>query len=169
MAVENVGSILQALSENNARIAIQTINGYRSASGSVLQRLHKGFKTIQSSAPKRRRHGKAQRALGMAGERLTTLCATAVEKLSHSAAKAIGSVEDQTSAVIEKVGANVAQVAKSRAAPILALVGNVSVPPLKLARDVSAWIAARTEGRQPSVLKRAMATKSRNTVKRARK
>jgi hypothetical protein len=170
MVNENVGSVLQALSTNNARVSKQAINGYRAATVYLVDRLDTGFKRIGGSAPKVRLHGRALRAVGTAGERLTEYCAKAFERISDNAEKIVVRVDDRTSGAIDTVAAKVSKIGNERAARYVALAGQVSLPSLRLARDVSAWIATRAESRPtPRAPKRGAAKKPRKTAKTSKK
>jgi hypothetical protein len=170
MINENVGAVLQALSANNARVGKQAINGYRAATDYLVERLDAGFKRIGGSAPKVRIHGRALRAVGTAGERLTGYCAMAFERISDNAEKIVVRIDDRTSGAIDSVAAKVSKIGNERAARYVGFAGQVSLPPLRLARDVSAWIATRAESRLvPRAPKRAAAKKPRKTAKASKK
>jgi hypothetical protein len=172
MVNENVGSVLQALSTNNARVSKQAINGYRAATDYLVERLDAGFKRIifGGSATQVRIHGRALRAVGTAGERLTGYCAKAFERISDNAEKIVVRVDDRTSGAIDTVAAKVSKIGNERAARYVGFAGQVSLPPLRLARDVSAWIATRAESRlAPRAPKRAAAKKPRKTAKASKK
>jgi hypothetical protein len=170
MANENVGSVLQSLVSNNARVSKQAIAGYQAASHYLVGRVDAGLKTLVDSAPKTRIHGKALRVVGVAGERLTGYYAKAVDRLSSDAQKIVSRVDDRASGAIDKAASQVTKIGNERAARYVGLAGQMSLPPLKLVRDVSAWVATRTEGRTSArVIKRSVAKKARKTVKAVKK
>jgi len=170
MVNENVGSVLQALSTNNARVSKQAINGYRAATDYLLKGLDAGFKRIGGAAPKIRIYGRALRAVGTAGERLTGYYAKAFERISDNAEKIVVRVDDRTSGAIDTVAGKVSKIGNERVARYVGLAGQASLPPLRFARDVSAWIATRAESRlAPRAPKRAAAKKPRKTAKTSKK
>ena len=170
MVNENVGSVLQALSTNNARVSRQAINGYRAATDYLFARLDAGFKRIGGSAPQQRIHGRALRAVGTAGERITGYCAKTLGRVSDNAEKIVVRIDDRTYGAIDRVAAEVSKIGDARAARYVGFAGRVSLPPLKLARDVSAWIATRAESRlAPPAAKRAAPKKARRTAKASKK
>jgi hypothetical protein len=159
MVNEHVGSVLQALSANNARVGKQAINGYRAATDYLVGRLDAGFTRMGATA----------------GGRFTGYCAKAFERISESAEKIIVAVDHRASGTIGKVAAKVSKIGNARAARYVGFAGQVSLPPLRLARDVSAWIATRAESRlAPRVVKRSAVQRAgvkrpRKTAKAARK
>jgi hypothetical protein len=170
MVNENVGSVLQSLSTNNARVSRQAINGYRAATNYLLDRLQTGFKVIGGSGPKERIHGRALRAVGTVGERVTGYWAKTLGQVSDNAEKIVVRIDGRTYGAIDKVAAEVSKIGNARAVRYVGFAGRVSLPPLKLARDVSAWIATRAESRlAPHAPKRAAPKKARKTAKASRK
>jgi hypothetical protein len=170
MVNENVGSVLQALSTNNARVSRQAINGYRAATNYLFDRLDAGFKRIGNSASKVRIPGRALRAVGTAGERFTGYCAETLGRVSDNAEKIVVQIDDRTYGAIDRVAAEISKIGNARAARYVGFAGRASLPPLKLARDVSAWIATRAESRlAPHAPKRAAPKKARKTAKASKK
>jgi hypothetical protein len=159
MVDENVGSVLQSLFTNNARVGKRAIVEYRAATHYLVKRFDASFKSMGI-------HGKALRVVGAAGERLTGYCAKACDRISDNAEKIVGRIDDRATGAIDNAAARVSKIGNERAAHYVAIVGQVSLPPLKLARDVSAWIATRAESRiAPRSVKRNTAKKARRTSK----
>jgi hypothetical protein len=170
MVDENVGSVLQSLFTNNARVGKRAIVQYRAATHYLIKRFDAGFKSIGGNAPKARIHGKALRAVGAAGERLTGYCVKACDRISDNAEKIVSRIDDRATGAIDDATARVSKIGNERAAHYVAIAGQVSLPPLKLARDVSAWIATRAESRiAPRSVKRGTAKKARRTSKAAKR
>jgi hypothetical protein len=170
MVDENVGSVLQSLFTNNARVGKRAIVEYRAATDYLVKRFDAGFKSVGGIAPKARIHGKALRVVGAAGERLTGYCAKACDRISDNAEKIVGRIDDRATGAIDTAAARVSKISNERAARYVAIAGQVSLPPLKLARDVSAWIATRAESRiAPRSVKRSAAKKARRTSKATKK
>jgi hypothetical protein len=163
MVDENVGSILKALTVNNVRISKEAISGYRTATGYLVTRCDAGFKHLRESAPKAQIHGKAQRAIGTAGTRLTEYCGTIFERVSNGVEKATERADDLASSTIDRLAAKVSKISNKRAVRYIGLASQMSVPPLKVLRDVSAWIATRVAS------KHARRVNSRGAIKRIRK
>jgi hypothetical protein len=104
------------------------------------------------------------------GARVTDYCAKALEQFSDSAEKIVDGVGHRTSSSIKRVAARVSNVGGARVARYVGFAGQVSLPPLKLARDVSAWIATRTEGSlAPHAVKHRVVKKTRSVKKAAKK
>jgi hypothetical protein len=170
MVNENVGSVLQALSTNNARVSRQAINGYRAATNYLFDRLEAGFKRIGGSGPKERIPGRALRAVGTAGGRVAGYWAKTLGQVSDNAEKIVVRIDDRTYGAIDRVAAEVSKIGNARAARYVGFAGRMSLPPLILARDVSAWIATRAESRlAPLAPKRAASKKARKTAKTSKK
>lgn len=141
MVNDNVGSVLQALVANNARVGKQAIVGYRAATHYLVKRFNVGG-----------------------------YYAKAFDRISDGAEKVLDSVDERASGLIGKAAARVSKIGNERAARFVGLAGQASLPPLKLARDVSAWVATRTETRlAPHAVKRRAAKKTRATAKAKRK
>jgi hypothetical protein len=170
MVNENVGSVLHGLVKNNVRVGQQAVGGYRAATEYLIERLDAGFKSLHDSAPKVRIHGKAQRAVGAAGGRVTGYCGKVFERLSDTAETIVGRAGEQASNGIDKVAARVSKVGNAGAARYAGFANTVSLRPLKLARDVSAWVATRAESRlAPRAVKRSPAKRTRPAGKSSKK
>jgi hypothetical protein len=170
MVNENVGSVLQTLVTNNARVGKQAIVGYRTAAHYVVGQMDDGFKNLRTKAPKARLGGKALGALGTAGGRLAGYYAQAFDRIASGAEKVIVQVDRKAADAIGKATTQVANIGNRRTARYIEMAGQASLPPLKLARDVSAWIATRAERRlSPRSIKRSVAKKGRKTAKFAKR
>jgi hypothetical protein len=143
MSTENAGSVAQELLANNVRVSKQMIGAYRAATGYFVGRIEGGMQKVLASAPAGRLNVQTRRNLGTVSQRLTGIYAKTFERISDGADKLVERIGDRSSDAIEKVG--VTAIDNKYATRYVGLVNRVSLPPLKLARDLSGWVATRAE------------------------
>jgi hypothetical protein len=166
MATENATSLVQDLLANNVRVSKQLIGAYRSATGYVVTRMDGGVKKVLGSTPATRVNVTVLNNVGAAAERLTGFYSKAFERVSDSADKIVDEIGDRTSGAIEKVATTVTNMDNKYASRYVEIVGRVSLPALKLARDLSVKLADGTDSLAIPAAKRVV-KKAKRTVRKA--
>jgi hypothetical protein len=77
--------------------------------------------------------------------RLSALCGTAFERVSDAAEQIVDKLDKGASAVVDKVATRASGIDNKYAARYAEIVGQATLPSLKMARDVSAWVATQVE------------------------
>jgi hypothetical protein len=144
MAIESASLVVHALLTNNGRIGHRLISAYRATTRELAARMEAGAHKI----PQIRARGISEAALDKvttSAIRLTALCGTAFERVSDAAEQLVDKADKRASAIVDKVAAGASDIDNKYAARCVELVGRATLPSLKLARDVSAWVATQVE------------------------
>lgn len=145
MATETASTVVQDLLANNIRVSKQVIGVYRAATGYLVNSLDTGMKRALASRPAGRVDADTRLNIGSMGARVTGLYAKTFERVSDGAEQIVDQIGGRTSGAIDKVASSVADVDNKYVTRYLQLANRVSLPALKLARDLTDSLATRTE------------------------
>jgi hypothetical protein len=149
MASESLSAVVLDVLKQNRKVGKSVVDAYRTG----------GTRLIEKNLSSR---------LGTRGKKVTGLLVKGIGKASDGAERALDTVCDQATKAVESVAAKVNGVENQYAAKYFDLVGKITLPSAKIARNLSTKIAAGTAKVYKSPAKTVAHKSTRKAVKRSR-
>jgi len=168
MATESLNSVVNDVLKNNRKTAKSFIEVYRVGGTRLASEFESRWeRLIEGRAGKLDERVRSK--LIDAAKKVSSTMTTGIEKVSTGAEKAVNVVYDRAASAVQKMSDGIGNVGNSYATTYFDYVGKVTLPSLKLTRDLSDRVAGGVESLQGRLTPKHKAASRKTTRKVAAK